>query len=63
MYVGFPGSSPYKEFVCNAGDLGLIPGSGREGNLPTLLVGMQIDTATILLLLSHFSHVRLCATP
>ena len=31
MYVGFPGSSPYKEFVCNAGDLGLIPGSGREG--------------------------------
>ena len=31
MYVGFPGSSLYKEFVCNAGDLGLIPGSGREG--------------------------------
>ena len=31
MYMGFPGSSPYKEFICNAGDLGLTPGSGREG--------------------------------
>ena len=27
----FPGSSDGKEFACNAGDLGLIPGSG-EGN-------------------------------
>ena len=31
MYMGFPGSSPVKESVCNAGDLGSIPGSGREG--------------------------------
>ena len=33
--VGFPRSSVSKESVCNAGDLGLIPGSGRspgEGN-------------------------------
>ena len=32
---GFPGSSVGKESACNAGDLGLIPGSGRspgEGN-------------------------------
>ena len=33
--VGFPGSSDSKESVCNAGDSGSIPGSGRspgEGN-------------------------------
>ena len=32
---GFPGGSDGKEFTCNAGDLGLIPGLGRppgEGN-------------------------------
>ena len=32
---GFPGGSVGKESACNAGDLGLIPGSGRssgEGN-------------------------------
>jgi len=32
---GFPGGSDSKEFACNAGDLGLIPGLGRsprEGN-------------------------------
>ena len=27
---GFPGGSDGKESVCNAGDLGLIPGSGRS---------------------------------
>ena len=27
---GFPGGSESKEFACNAGDLGLIPGSGRS---------------------------------
>ena len=39
MYVystlGFPGGSVCEESACNAGDLGLIPGSGRspgEGN-------------------------------
>ena len=34
-YLGFLGGSGGKESVCNAGDLGLIPGSGRfpgEGN-------------------------------
>ena len=33
--MGFPGSSDGKESACNAGDLYLIPGSGRfpgEGN-------------------------------
>ena len=32
---GFPGGSDGKESACNAGDMGLIPGSGRssgEGN-------------------------------
>ena len=36
LYIwGFPGSSDGKVSVCNAGDLGSIPGSGRspgEGN-------------------------------
>ena len=27
---GFPGGSDGKESACNAGDLGLIPGSGRS---------------------------------
>ena len=33
--LGFPGGSDGKEFACNVGDLGLIPGLGRspgEGN-------------------------------
>ena len=33
--MGFPGGSVDKESACNAGDTGLIPGSGRssgEGN-------------------------------
>ena len=38
--MGFPGGSDGKESACNAGNLGLIPGSGKspgEGNgwLPT----------------------------
>ena len=28
--MGLPGGSDGKESVCNAGDLGLIPGSGRS---------------------------------
>ena len=34
-FLGFPGGSEVTAPVCNAGDLGLIPGSGRfpgEGN-------------------------------
>jgi len=34
-YQGFPGGSDGKESACNAGDLGVIPESGRssgEGN-------------------------------
>ena len=27
--MGFPGGSDSKEYACNAGDLGLIPGLGR----------------------------------
>ena len=38
--LGFPGGSDGKEFACNAGSPGLIPGSGRylgKGNGPTLV--------------------------
>ena len=30
VYMDFPGSSAGKESTCNAGDLDLIPGSGRS---------------------------------
>ena len=30
MILGFPGGSDGKEPTCNAGDPGLIPGSGRS---------------------------------
>ena len=30
LFMGFPGSSESKESACNAGDPGLIPGSGRS---------------------------------
>ena len=29
-FLGFPGGSAGKEFTCNTGDLGLIPGLGRS---------------------------------
>ena len=29
VFRGFPGGSNGKEFACNAGDLGLLPGLGR----------------------------------
>ena len=29
-FLGFSGGSDYKESACNAGDPGLIPGSGRS---------------------------------
>ena len=38
-HQGFPGGSEGKASACNAGDLGLIPGSGRspgEGNVNPL---------------------------
>ena len=30
MYLGFPGGSDGKESACNAGDLGLTPGSEKS---------------------------------
>ena len=30
IYIGFPGVLDDKESACHAGDLGLIPGSGRS---------------------------------
>ena len=42
--LGFPGGSDGKESVCNAEDLGSVPGSGRSpgegnGNPPVFLPG------------------------
>ena len=33
LALGFPGGAEVKAFACNAGDLGLIPRSGREDPL------------------------------
>ena len=33
LALGFPGGAEDKAFACNAGDLGLIPRSGREDPL------------------------------
>ena len=30
FFRGFPGGSDSKEFACNVGDLGLIPGLGKS---------------------------------
>ena len=30
VFLGFPGGSVGKDFICNVGDLGSIPGSGRS---------------------------------
>ena len=69
------GDSDGKETACNAGDLGSIPGSGRspgEGNGNPLLYSCLENpmdreawwaTVLLLLLLSHFSGIQLCATP
>ena len=46
--LGFPGGSDGKEFTCNAGDLGSIPGLGRsagEGNgYPFQYSGLENST-------------------
>ena len=44
---GFPGGSGGKESACNAGDMGLIPGSGRSpgegnGNPVSVMQCMQV---------------------
>ena len=47
--LGFPGGSAGKESACNAGNLGLIPGSGRspgrspgEGNIYSSILDWKI---------------------
>ena len=68
--TGFPGCSSGKESTCNVRDLGLIPGLGRfprEGKgYPLQCSGLENSMHCIillLLLLSHFSSVRLCVIP
>ena len=71
---GFSGGSVGKESVSSVGDLGSTPGSGRslgEGKgymFQYSCLQNSMDTGTwratvLLLLLSRFSRVRLCATP
>ena len=59
---GFPRGSDGKESVCNVGGLGSIPGLGRS---PGKEKGYPLQYSGLLLLLqlSRFSRVRLCATP
>ena len=58
--TGFSGGSYVKETACNVGDVGLIPGLGRS---PGEENGNLLQYSYLLLLLSHFSRVRLCVTP
>ena len=37
IYVGFPGGSNGKEFTCNAGDRGSIPGSEKMATHSSIL--------------------------
>ena len=40
MYMNLPGGSDGKESACNAGDMGLIPGSARKWQpIPVFLPG------------------------
>ena len=43
--MGFPGGSDSKESICNAGDLGLIPGVGKspreEDSYPLQYSGLE----------------------
>ena len=68
VFLGFLCGSAGKESTCNVGDLGSSPGLGRspgEGKrYPLQYSGLENSMICIvLLLLSHFSRVRLCATP
>ena len=48
LLLDFPGGTVDKSLPAKVGDTNLIPGPGRF---------------CMLLLLNHFSHVRLCVTP
>ena len=52
VFLGFPGGSAGKEFACNMGDLGLIPGLGRspgEGKgYPFQYSGLEISMDCII---------------
>ena len=41
LALAFPGGSDGKESACNAGDLGLIPGSGRPPGYPLHCSGLE----------------------
>ena len=74
VYRGFPEAQMVKSPPANIRDEGSIPGRGRspgEGNAPTPVFwpgkshghSSLMGYSLLLLLLSRFSHVRLCATP
>ena len=63
---GFPGGSGSKESACNAGDMDLIPGSGRspgEGNGNPVSVMQCMQVASVVsasVTLSTVAHRLLC---
>ena len=66
--MGFPNGSDSKESACSAGDLGLIPGlgislGGQHATHSNILVWRIPMDRRAYAMLSHFSSVRLCATP
>ena len=70
LHMGFPGGSAGKESACNVGDLGFdlwvgkIPWRRERLPAPVLWPGeFRGLYSLLLLLLSRFSRVRLCATP
>ena len=68
--MDFPGHSEVGSPPANAGDTGSIPDPGglhipqdSRVHMPQLLSCHTVDSVLLLLLLSRFSCVRLCATP
>ena len=58
--MGFPGSSVGKEFICNAGDPGLIPGSGRS---PGEGIGYPLQYSWASLVAQMVKNLLQCGRP
>ena len=60
VFLGFPGGSAGKEFACNVGDLGSIPGLGRapgEGKgYPLQYSGLENSMGCIVLGIAKSQH-------
>ena len=64
VYICFPDSSVGKESMCNAGDPGSVPGSGRfpgEGKGYPLQYGCEVLVAqSCLTLCNHMEYICVC---